>query len=387
MKLYRNFVSAALFFIFALLLSVLFSGCKKNVEDDGKDGFAPTPYPLQIPKYFPTKLNIPADNPLTVEGVELGRYLFYDTRLCGYTGACPDSMMSCATCHDQAHGFDVGIDNPRFPNGVTFGLSGTPTPHSPLPLVNLVFNSEGYFWNGIIYEENPNAARRTLENVVLMGIMAPHEMNSTAERAVAAIKTDARYPKMFERAFGTPEITIERIEKAIAQFIRVLVSGNSRFDTYLRGETQLSEQELRGYVLFSTEEGADCYHCHGGGGAPLFTTNQFYNNGLDAEFNDTRDRYSVTGNLKDIGAYRAPTLRNITVSAPYMHDGRFKTLDEVLEFYNSGLVNSPYIHPLMHKVSEGGASLTPSQIADLKAFLQTLTDEEFLSKEEFSNPF
>ncbi len=387
MRLYRCSFPAALVFVCALLLAALLSGCKKNGEDEGTDGFAPTPYPLQIPKYFPTKLNIPADNPLTVEGVELGRYLFYDTRLCGYTGTCPDSMMSCATCHDQAHGFDVGIDNPRFPGGVTYGLSGTPTPHSALPLVNLVFNSEGYFWNGIIYEENPNAARRTLENVVLMGIMAPHEMNSTAERAVAAIKTDARYPKMFERAFGTPEITIERIEKAIAQFVRVLISGNSRFDAYLRGETQLSAQELRGYVLFSTEEGADCYHCHGGGGAPLFTTNLFYNNGLDAEFDDTRDRYSVTGNPKDIGAYRAPTLRNIMVSAPYMHDGRFKTLDEVLEFYNSGLVNSPYIHPLMHKVSEGGASLTPSQIADLKAFLQTLTDEEFLSKEEFSNPF
>lgn len=386
MKARKSFFSSTALFFAALALIVVLATCNKS-NDIEEENFAPTPYPLQVPKYFPTNLNIPADNPLTVEGVELGRYLFYDTRLCGYTGNCPDSMMSCATCHTQAHGFDVGMDNPRFPGGATYGLSGTPTPHNPMPLVNLVFNGEGYFWNGMIYEKNPNAARRTIEDVVLMGIMAPHEMNSTADRAVAAIKTDARYPKMFERAFGTPEINIGRIEKAIAQFIRVLVSGNSKFDAYLRGEVQLSEQELRGYVLFSTEEGADCYHCHGGGGSPLFTTNLFYNNGLDAVFNDTRDRYSVTGNTKDIGAYRAPTLRNISVSAPYMHDGRFKTLDEVLEFYNSGLVYSPYIHPLMHKVNEGGAALTPSQIADLKAFLQTLTDEDFISKEEFSDPF
>jgi len=374
--------------LFAIAFVSVFCSCqKKTVEDDSQDVFTPTPYPLRIPKYFPNVLNIPEDNPLTVEGVRLGRYLFYDTRLCGYTGANPDSMMSCATCHAQASGFDVGTANPRFPGGVTYGLSGAATPHSPLPLVNLIFNSEGYFWNGSICEANPNAARRTLEDVVLMGIMAPHEMNSTPERAVAALKTDGRYPPMFEAAFGTPEITIDRIEKAIAQFIRVLVSGNSKFDAYLRGEKQLSDSELRGYVLFSTEEGADCFHCHGGGGTPLFTTNLFYNNALDSHFDDERDRYSFTGNQNDIGAYRAPTLRNIAVSAPYMHDGRFKTLDEVLEFYNSGLVNSPYVHPLMHKVNDGGALLTPSQLADLKAFLNTLTDEDFLENDEFSNPF
>ncbi|MCK9339466.1 MAG: c-type cytochrome, partial [Bacteroidales bacterium] len=160
-----------------------------------------------------------------------------------------------------------------------------------------------------------------------------------------------------------------------------------KFDRYLRGEEQLTNQELHGYILFTTEEGADCFHCHGSDGTPLFTTNLFYNNGLDSVFTDSRDRFSVTGNVRDHGAYRAPTLRNIAVTAPYMHDGRFKTLDEVLQFYNSGLVNSPYIHPLMHKINEGGALLTPAELADLKAFLQTLTDENFLNNKKYTNPF
>lgn len=370
-------------YLFILLL-LLFCRCKRT--DPLEEIPAPTPYFIDVPRYFPTKLNIPDDNPLTVEGIELGRKLFYDSYLCGYTGNDPDSMMSCATCHAPEHGFDVGTDNPRFPGGETHGRTGIATPHSPMPLVNLVFNHEGYFWNGMIHPSNPNAQQRTLEDVVSMGIRAPHEMNSTPDRAVAAIKSNPAYLPLFAAAFGTPEITIERIEKAIAQFLRTLISANSKFDRYLRGEAQLTAEELRGYILFTTEEGADCFHCHGSDGSPLFTTNLFYNNALDATHDDARDRYAVTGDVMDKGAYRAPTLRNIEVTAPYMHDGRFKTLDEVLDFYNSGLVNSPYVHPLMHKINDGGACLTPSQRADLKAFLLTLTDEEFLTNPNFLKP-
>ena len=372
-------------FAISVALVLIANACHKEELPEGI--FTATPYNLLIPRYFPTQLNVPEDNPLTVEGVRLGRYLFYDTRLCGYVGPDPDSMMSCASCHVQAHNFDVGLDNPRFPGGHPCGLSGLPTTHTPLPLVNLVFNSEGYFWNGLVSDGNHNAGQQYLEDIVTMTITAPDEMNSTQQRALKAIASAGFYDKMFEQAFGTPEITIERIEKALAQFVRVLVSGNSKFDRYLRGEEQLSDAELRGYVLFTTEEGADCFHCHGSEGSPLFTTNLFYNNALDAIPDNAHDRYSVTGNPSDKGAYRAPSLRNVSASAPYMHDGRFQTLDEVLEFYNAGLVNSPYVHPLMHKITDGGACLTPSQLADLKAFLLTLTDDEFLTKEEFSNPF
>jgi cytochrome c peroxidase len=372
------------FKIFRFLIFCLLglTGCPKPPEEP----FAATPYTLSIPRYFPTNLHIPKDNQLPVEGIELGRPLFYDERLCGYLGDNPDSMMSCATCHVQANNFDVGVNNPRFPDGTTFGLSGKPTTHNTMPLMNLVFNREGYFWNGMIHETNPNAQQRSLEDVVLMGIIAPHEMNSTPERAVYALNQNPKYSALFKKAFGTEEINIFHIQKAIAQFIRILVSGNSKFDRFYCGTEKLTDDEMRGYLLFSTEEGADCFHCHGGGGTPLFTSNLFYNNALQTDFNDTRDRYAVTRNPQDIGAYRAPSLRNCMVSPPYMHDGRFKTIDEVLDFYNFGLQNSSYVHPLMHKLEQGGACLTPKQIADLKSFLNTLTDTEFLTNPKFAKP-
>ncbi len=369
-----------LFFSFFWSL-ILLGGCV-----DPPEPYEPTPFSLEIPSFFPTLLNIPADNPLTVEGIELGRHLFYDTRVCGYTGFDPDSMMSCATCHKQEKNFKLGLDDPRFPGGAAYGLTGQYTHHSVMPLVNLVFNHEGYFWNGSVYQNNPNVNARNIEDIVLMAILAPDEMNSTAEKTIAALKTDPKYPEMFEKAFGTPEITIDRIKKAIAQFIRTLVSGNSKFDRYLKGLETLTPDEMQGYILFSTEEGADCFHCHGGAGTPLFTTNLFYNNGRTDVFDDPMDRFSVTGNEWDHGAYRAPSLRNVMVSGPYMHDGHFKTIDEVLEFYNSGLVYSPYISPLMHKIDQGGMMLTPAQINQLKAFLHTLTDEEFLTNPKHSNP-
>lgn len=370
------------YIIVGILLFLVFLSAQCNpIEEE-----SPTPYPLEIPRFFPTSLNIPEDNPLTVEGIELGRYLFYDELLCGYLGNNPDSMMSCATCHVQANGFKAGCNNPRFPNGHVFGLSGNYTHHNMLPLVNLIFNHEGYLWNGAVYPNNPNFKMRNIEDIVRMTILDPNEMNGSIEKTITALKTRPEYPEMFRKAFGSKEITIEKVEKAIAQFVRTLISANSKFDRYLLGKEQLSPQEMNGYILFSTEEGADCFHCHGGSGTPLFTTNLFYNNALDAEHNDPQDHASVTGNSLDIGTYRAPTLRNIAVTAPYMHDGRFSTLDEVLNFYNLELKNSPTVSPLMHKINEGGAQLTPSQIADLKAFLYTLTDEEFLTNPNFSNP-
>ncbi len=361
-------------FCLVLFISFALQSCKDKIE-------YPTPLNIEIPKGFPTLLNIPNDNPMTVEGVELGRILFHDPHLCGYLGYDPDSLMSCATCHRKENNYDIGINNPRFPDGKARGRkTGKPTSHNVMPLMNLVFNNNGYFWNGYISTENSNKRRRNIEDVVLMAITAEDEMDGTVESAVAAISADKKYPPLFEKAFGTNEITIDRIQKAIAQYVRTLISANSKFDRYLLGINNLTDEELHGYVLFSTEEGADCFHCHGGDGSPLFTTNQFYNNALELNPTDSLDRFSVTFNLYDKGAYRAPSLRNISVSAPYMHDGRFKTLDEVLEFYNTGLQPTPYASPLMHKINNGGAMLSPKDIADLKAFLNTLTDEEFLEK-------
>jgi cytochrome c peroxidase len=143
---------------------------------------------------------------------------------------------------------------------------------------------------------------------------------------------------------------------------------------------------MSGFSLFVTENGGDCFHCHGGDGNPLFTTYLFYNNGKDTVFNDSRDRFAVTGDPMDHGAYKAPSLRNIELTGPYMHDGRFQTLDEVIDFYSEGLIWSPSVSPLMHKVNDGGAHLTPQQKADLKAFLLTLTDHSLLTNPEYAEP-
>jgi len=375
--------------LFFLLLSLLFlPACKKDtplqeVNIDNTTVYKPTPYKIQAPWYFPTQMNIPADNPLTVEGIALGRMLFYDRRMSGRQAV--DSQMCCATCHLQEHAFECGLDGP-FVNGQPIGIGGVPTPHVMLPLVNLVWQNNGYLWNGLIRPENPVVSKRRLEDLVWMGVVATHEMYSDTNKARAALQNIPGYKPLFVKAFGTGNITFELMAKAIAQFIRSIVSCNSKFDKYLLGETSLTASESNGFVLFVTEQGADCFHCHGGEGNPLFSTYLFYNNGKDTVFNDPRDRYAVTGNPADHGAYKAPSLRNCELTGPYMHDGRYTTLDQVIDFYSEGLVGSPYVSPLMHKINAGGAHLTMQQKADLKAFLLTLTDNDLLTNPAYSSP-
>jgi cytochrome c peroxidase len=381
-KLYKyRFSHFYLLLLFAF--SFLFiASCTKKTEPTPT--FHATPYTIQIPLHFPRELNIPADNPMTVEGITLGRYLFYDGRLSGRSG--PDSLMSCATCHIQTHSFVCGIDHPVFTGGRPHGLTGIPTPHFMLPMINLVWTNHGYLWNGMVAEDNPQAGYRNLEDVVGMAIVAPHEIHGDTNRTKTMILQIKGYPELFTKAFGSSIVTEKNIARAIAQFIRTLISSDSKFDRFMQGKVQLSGSELNGYVLFMTEQGGDCFHCHGGEGNPLFTTNLFYNNGKDSVFTDPYDRFSITGSAADIGAYKAPTLRNLVFTAPYMHDGRFKTMDEVIDFYSSGLVWSPSISPLMHHIATGGVRLTPSQKADLKAFLLTFTDSTFVTNPVFSRP-
>jgi len=351
--------------------------CRKDELTPPPDN-NPTPYAIPIPKFFPTILNIPADNPMTVEGIALGRYLFYDGRLCGKQ----DTMMSCGTCHQQENSFENGT-------GYAYGVTQIRTPHVMLPFINLVFNSNGYLWSGKVTHNNPSYNTPStyggnLEDLCWMGVVAPHEMKSDTNKAKAAIQKIAMYSPLFKKAFGSDVVTFKNIARAIAQFIRTMISSNSKFDRYIRGEENLTAQELNGYAIFDTEEG-DCFHCHG---TVLFTTNGFFNNAKDAAFiKGDSDRYKfITHDPMDIGAYKATTLRNVSLTGPYMHDGRFATLDDVLNFYNEGLVWSPYVHPFMKKVNDGGAQLTPSQKADLKAFLLTLTDSTFITNPAFSKP-
>ncbi|MDR0713600.1 MAG: c-type cytochrome [Bacteroidales bacterium] len=355
----------------------------------------PEPYRINIP-FFPDGLNIPADNPMTVEGIALGRHLFYDGRLSGRTH--PDSLMSCATCHRQEHAFECGFHHPVYKNGRPHGLTGQPAPHAMLPLFNLLWNNEGYMWNGRIHESNqqlgapqynvpaePPYHHRNIESFVWMAIVAPHEMDGRIDRTVCAIRNAGLYQPMFRKAFGSDTVNIDRISKAIAQFVRSLVSFDSKFDRFMAGRATLTASELNGLQLFTTETG-DCFHCHGSPAVPLWTTNAFMNNAKDIDFNEAGDRYSVTGNPRDKGAYRVPSLRNIAYTAPYMHDGRFATLKETLQFYNSGLQRSPYVHPLMINMNHGGAHLSNQELADLEAFLLTLSDTTFVTSPSFANP-
>jgi cytochrome c peroxidase len=369
-------------FCVAVILSLSVTSCQKDQVYTPVN--KPTPYKIEIPPFFPTMLNVPADNPMTVEGVELGRYLFYDGRLSGRTD--PDSLMSCFTCHLQSRSFECGIDHPKFHGGQPFGLTSVLTPHYMLPMINLAWTNHGFLWNGKVSAGNPSPAMRNLEDMAWMAVVARHEINGDTARVAALFQSISGYPGLFKKAFGSDRVTMKNIGRAIAQFIRTLISANSKFDRFMQGREQLTSSERSGYVLFMTEQGGDCFHCHGSEGNPLFTTNLFYNNGKDSLFEDPADRYSVTGNLNDVGSYKAPTLRNIAYTAPYMHDGRFKTIDEVLGFYNANLVWSPTISPLMHHITTHGIRLTPLQLADLKSFLMTLTDSSFVTNPAFSKP-
>ena len=364
------------FLLLIITLSfVVLSACRDKEKEDVEPKIeGQTPYSIEIPNGFPTNVNIPEDNPMTVEGVDLGRHLYYDGRLSGRESE--GKPMSCSSCHLQQFSFENGV-------GKGTGADGIQTYNVMLPHVNLLWNPGTYLWNGSV---------PSIEADVLGTITAPDEFGSTYEKVEKAIRAVPMYPPMFKAAFGTEEVNVDRIAKAIAQFMRTQISSDSKFDRVLRGEDNFTNEEQRGLVLFTTEEGADCFHCHGAPGNPLMTTNLFYNNAKDveADFDLDHDRYSVTGDSRDKGAYKATTLRNIELTGPYMHDGRYTTLDEVIDFYSEGLVYSNYVHPLMHKVFPPyghGANLNPIQKADLKAFLLTLTDTVFINNPDLASPF
>ncbi len=380
------------------LVAIILYSCNSEDPDPVQEG--PTPFIFPEVQHFPTDLNIPEQNPMTVEGIELGRYLFYDGRLSGRTH--PDSLMTCATCHIQSKGFETGIDHPKFEDGHPFGLptesypEGKPTPHYTMHLINLVFNSNGYLWNGFIHESNDRKGPagypfmgndhlnyKYLESLIWMAILAEHEIAGSVEKTESLIGSIPMYREMFRAAFGTKEVNIDRISKAIAQFVRTIVANRFKFYKYVRREVELTPAELRGYALFFSEEG-DCFHCHAG--SLLMTTNEYFNNAKDTVFTDSRDRFAVTGDLMNKGAYKAPSLINCEINGPYMHDGRFKTLDEVLNFYSEGLVYSDYVDPLMKYVKENGVQMTSEEKADIKAFLLTLTDHELLTDPRYSCP-
>ncbi len=353
-----------LFAIFCIV--VIFISCRKDVI-----GHIPTPYELEIPSHFPSMV-IPENNPMTKEGVDLGRMLFYEERLSG------DNSMSCASCHSPENSFSD-------PNQFSTGINGIQGNRNSMALINLGWQ-KFFFWDG---------RAKSLEDQILEPVPNPIEMHQEWGDAVVKLEQDVEYRNMFFKAFGEKGIDSTKVSKAIAQFIRTMISGSSKFDVMYKFENSLplngndqailssiSPEEWAGYDLFKSLTGADCLHCHSG---ILMHINKFSNNGLDATFTDI-GRGAITGNPNEIGRFKIPTLRNIALTAPYMHDGRFGTLDEVIEHYSSQLVSSPTIDPLMEHLSSGGVQLDSQEKDLLKKFLFTLTDYDFISNPDFQDP-
>ena len=312
-----------------------------------------TPYRFQMAATFPMP-DLPMDNPLIEERVSLGQKLFQDSAFS------KDNSISCLSCHDPAHGLS---DARRF----SIGIHGDPGTRNSMTLHNLAWKNH-FFWDG---------RATSLRQQVLMPVQEHDEMDETLDRVAQKLSSEPTYPPLFAKAFGSPKISAEKIALALEQFLLTLTSYRSKFDLAMAGLTQLTPEEQRGFELFMTEyeprmgqRGADCFHCHG---APLFTDHQFHNNGLDSSPKDP-GRQKVTGKDSDMGKFATPTLRNIALTAPYMHDGRFKTLEEVIDHYSSGVQRSPTLDPNLAKHPIEGIGLTSADKKALVSFLKTLTD-------------
>jgi len=351
------------------MLLLLLIACNKEDEPQDIVTIDETPYILQHGA-LPAP-SLPADNPLTVQGVKLGKMLFYETMLS------KDGTQACASCHRQPDGFS---DTARF----SIGVENMPGKRQAMPVFNMAWHTNAFFWDG---------RAPLLRDQSLKPIQDPLEMNETLPNVISKLSGSQTYKDQFIRAFGTQEITSEKMALAMEQFMFSIVSSQSRFDQFLAGEIQLTESEERGRFLFSAEynpffpeiSGADCLHCHGGAN---FENDQYMNNGLDADAEITDiGRQEVTQNPMDRAKFKVPSLRNVAVTAPYMHDGRFNTLEEVIDHYNAGIRESATVDPALLNTKQTGLLLTVQDKADLLNFLKTLTDETFLTNPEYKSPF
>ena len=328
----------------------------------------PTPYTFPKLSFFPPR-PVAADNPVTVQGALLGRYLFYEK------GLSADSSFSCGSCHRQQSAFADA------PTALSVGINGSTLRRNTMPLFNLAWYNS-FFWDG---------KAGSLEEQVFHPVRAHNEMNLKWTVAVARVRSNPLYLTLFNNAFGTAAIDSMLIARAIAQFERTLISSNSKYDQVLRGERYFTAQEYEGFVLMNDQTKGDCLHCHTTDGDALGTTGKFSNNGLQKaksmEGYPDKGRMEITGIAEHLGQFKIPSLRNVALTAPYMHDGRFSTLSEVLDFYSEGVNLSTNIDSKMGLAHKGGVHLTPKEKASIIAFLHTLTDSTFINNPEFSNPF
>ncbi|KUG09779.1 cytochrome-c peroxidase [Solirubrum puertoriconensis] len=349
-------------------LLLIAANCKPDKDAEEPLG-APTPLELTAPRGFP---RIPAtpDNPLTEEGVALGRALFYEKQLSG------NGTVSCGSCHQQSKAF---ADD----QALAVGIGGQRNRRSSMSLANVLWEKD-LMWDG---------AASGLEQQARIPIENPVEMHQSLADGVRKLQQTSTYPPLFRKAFGSATITEDNVLKALAQFQRTLISAGSKYDRFLTNPSVFSPDEVQGFALFRTHatgttRGAECFHCHV---PPTFSGpyNTFFNNGLDQAFTDL-GRGGVTGLPIDMGRFKAPTLRNIALTAPYMHDGRFNTLEQVLDHYSDHVqLNSPNIDPNLGNSPNhpsGRMILSTTEKRQIIAFLKTLTDSTFVNNPQFSPP-
>lgn len=277
----------------------------------------------------------------------------------------------------KADGFS---DTTRF----SIGVEDLPGKRQAMPIFNMAWHSNEFFWDGRAH---------LLRDQSLLPIQDPLEMNETLDNVVAKLSDTKTYRDQFTRAFGSDDITPEKMSLAMEQFMMSIVSYDSKYDRYLAGAVELTESEERGRILFETEynpffpdlSGADCVHCHGGAN---FENDQYMNNGLDTDANiEDMGRENATEDPADRAKFKVSSLRNIAVTPPYMHDGRFQTLEEVIDHYNEGIQESATTDPAILNTKDTGLFLSDQDKQDLINFLKTLTDDTFLNKEEYKTPF
>lgn len=345
----KSLLTISALFLTSILISYLLGSCRKEQKTKGL-----TRLVQEIPASFPAPAYTFEDNPLTQEGFELGRKLFYEPRLS------IDNLTPCASCHQQIAGFGT------YEHDRSHGVNNSHTLRNAPVLFNLAWNN-GFHWDG---------AFSRLEDAIAQPINGHIEMGESFQGVIAKLEKDAAYREDFKKVFGSPFIRPEHVLKALSQFTGFMVSGNSKYDRVMRGTDQFTVQEQNGYNLYK----AKCASCHP---EPLFTDRQYHNIGLpiDPLLNDD-GKMMITGRKEDSLKFKTPTLRNTYISSNYMHDGRFNTINQCISHYRTGIQSGPTLDPIL----SGPITMTDAQALDLFRFLRALTDSSFLSDKRFSRP-
>lgn len=345
----KSLLTILLLLVAAMLFSWLLGACKKNQNTKGIDLVQ-----QEIPEGFPDPTYKYEDNPLSEEGFELGRKLFYDPRLSA------DNLTPCSSCHQQIAGFGT------FEHDRSHGVFGSHTLRNAPVLFNLAW-SPSFHWDGEF---------TSLQDEAVHPLTGPVEMGETFQNIISKLEKNKEYKDLFKKVFRYPFIKPEFITKALAQFTGSMISADSKYDRYKKGTASFTTQEENGYQLYKI----NCAGCHP---EPLFTDYTYRNTGLPVDniLNDY-GRMRITGRSADSLKFKVPTLRNTYISSNYMHDGRFNTLQQCLNHYRNNVQQSPTLDPQLLN----GIALTNTQASDIVVFLRTLTDSSLLKDTRFSKP-